>query len=243
MFPLVWSLPHSSTWLLLLVFALLAFFIKQISNPEPRFRFWLSRVMTIALPISLAFITLGWSCDWPRRSRISFYLAFSPCFFCTKSLKVQIKFLSLATLIHEGVLICLGKMVLGKLYESLSEAVKSLRASQLGGGAFQKPLTETPLKKKWEMSDMICYFDKKCRKRYKKKCVKMRCEYIINLESTLRVRQGDEDGWTYKFKYKSEIIFWIKINMVSQSVKYMKPRIKKVEIDDMDKDVRGRDGI
>lgn len=53
--------------------------------------------------------------------------------FWTKSLKVSIKLLPLATLIHEGTPICLGKMVLAKLYESLSEAVKTLRASQLEG--------------------------------------------------------------------------------------------------------------
>ena len=52
--------------------------------------------------------------------------------FCSRSIQVPKKFKTLAIQLHEGRDICLGKLILGSLYENLSQAVTSIKEYQTG---------------------------------------------------------------------------------------------------------------
>lgn len=51
----------------------------------------------------------------------------SRCIFCSKSLQVAKKFLTLANQLHVGRNVCLSEMILVNLYESLGEGVTALK--------------------------------------------------------------------------------------------------------------------
>ena len=53
--------------------------------------------------------------------------------FCSRSLQIPKKFTTLAIQFHEGRDICLGKLILGSLYENLNQAVMSIKEFQSGG--------------------------------------------------------------------------------------------------------------
>jgi len=53
--------------------------------------------------------------------------------FCTRSIQVDKGYKTLAIQLHEGRDICLSKLILGSLYESLNQAVISIKQYQTGG--------------------------------------------------------------------------------------------------------------
>jgi len=53
--------------------------------------------------------------------------------FCSRSLQIPKKFTTLAIQLHEGRDICLGKLILGSLYENLNQEVMSIKEFQSGG--------------------------------------------------------------------------------------------------------------
>jgi len=53
--------------------------------------------------------------------------------FCSRSLQIPKIFTILAIQLHEGRDICLGKLILGSLYEHLNQAVVSIKEFQSGG--------------------------------------------------------------------------------------------------------------
>ena len=53
--------------------------------------------------------------------------------FCSRSLQIPKKFTTLAIQLYEGRDICLGKLILGSLYENLSQVVTSIKEFQPGG--------------------------------------------------------------------------------------------------------------
>lgn len=74
---------------------------------------------------------------------VAFLLFWLSAFFlCSKSLQVPQKFVLLAQLLHEGTDVCLGKVLLGELYLSLSQAITSL---QKPSGAEKNILFAGPL--------------------------------------------------------------------------------------------------
>lgn len=55
----------------------------------------------------------------------------SHCIFCSKSLQVTKKYLTLANQLHSSHIVCLSEMILASLYESLSDGISQLK--NLGG--------------------------------------------------------------------------------------------------------------
>jgi hypothetical protein len=53
--------------------------------------------------------------------------------FCSRSIQIPKKFTTLAVQLHEGRDICLGKLILGSLYENLNQAVASIKEYPSGG--------------------------------------------------------------------------------------------------------------
>lgn len=52
--------------------------------------------------------------------------------FCSRSIQIPKKFTTLAIHLHEGKDVCLGKLILGSLYENLNQAVASIKEYQAG---------------------------------------------------------------------------------------------------------------
>ncbi|XP_027337222.1 uncharacterized protein LOC113850902 [Abrus precatorius] len=78
------------------------------------------------------FITLNMNRDGPitDEEHVAFLMFWLSAYvFCSRSLQVPKTLLTLAQLLHEESSICLGKLILGNLYENLNEAVASFRSN------------------------------------------------------------------------------------------------------------------
>ncbi|XP_027346509.1 uncharacterized protein LOC113858193 [Abrus precatorius] len=78
------------------------------------------------------FITLNMNRDGPvtDEEHVVFMMFWLSAYvFCSRSLQVPKTLLTLAQLLHEESSICLGKLILGNLYENLNEAVASFRSN------------------------------------------------------------------------------------------------------------------